>query len=173
MAARDLAVGTTFLLQTIFGILGNFCILYHCFLLYCAGYRLRTIDFIVRNLITANILVLFSTGFHSEKFGVAPHGQWFYVQIFPVCSCGGQGSVHWHHLPLECLPGHQISPRTSRWAKLKVNALKCFVPPVILCWILNMLNTENIVEYRETRASQTEKVSDTVRLFVTTKPETR
>uniref|UniRef100_A0A8C0DVT5 Vomeronasal type-1 receptor n=1 Tax=Balaenoptera musculus TaxID=9771 RepID=A0A8C0DVT5_BALMU len=116
---------TTFLLQTIFGILGNFCILYHYF--------------IVRNLITANILVLFSTGFHSEKFGVAPHGQWFYLQIFPVCSCGGQGSVHWYHLPLECLPGHQISPRTSRWAKLKVNALKCFVPPVILCWILNML----------------------------------
>lgn len=26
-----------------------------------------------------------------------------------------------------------------RWAELKVNALRCFVPPVILCWILNML----------------------------------
>uniref|UniRef100_A0A8C9C470 Vomeronasal type-1 receptor n=1 Tax=Phocoena sinus TaxID=42100 RepID=A0A8C9C470_PHOSS len=119
---------TTFLLQTIFGILGNFCILYHYFLLYCTGYRLRTIDFIVRNVITANIFVLFSAGSHSEKFWVS----------FPVRPCGGQGSVHGHHLPLECLPGHQISPRTSRWAKLKVNALRCFVPPVILCRILNM-----------------------------------
>ncbi|TKC53887.1 hypothetical protein EI555_018642, partial [Monodon monoceros] len=118
MAARDLAVGTTFLLQTIFGILGNFCILYHYFLLYCTGCRLRTIDFIVRNVITANIFVLFSTGSHSEKFWVAPHGQ-----FFPYVRAVGRGMS----IGTTCLLSVFQAIRSVPG------------PPVILCWILNML----------------------------------
>ncbi|KAF5917063.1 hypothetical protein HPG69_013987, partial [Diceros bicornis minor] len=60
MATGNLTVGMIILLQTILGILGNLSLLYHCLLLYFTGCGLMPTDLLVKNLIVANSLVLFS-----------------------------------------------------------------------------------------------------------------
>ena len=108
MATGDLAAGSILLLQTVFGMLGNFSLLYCYLFLYCTGDRLRTVDLIVTNLIVANI-------FHSvvcwilqsnDRFWVEMSQKWICMQSFCLSSRSGQGSIHWHHMHLECLPGH-------------------------------------------------------------------
>ncbi|KAI2592937.1 zinc finger protein 765 [Homo sapiens] len=47
-----------------------------------------------------------------------------------------QGSVHWQHLPPECLPGHHHQPQELRWAELKGNAPKHAGSCVFLSWLL-------------------------------------
>ncbi|MXQ98791.1 hypothetical protein E5288_WYG021833 [Bos mutus] len=141
MSARDLAIAVIFLSQTIFGMLGNFSVLYHYFFLYCTGQRLRTIDLIVKNLIVANILVLFSGGFHDTVKNFEWHfmDSDFACRFFPYVRVVGRGVSIGTTFLLSVFQAITISPRTAKWAELKVKALKCMVPSVILCWTLNML----------------------------------
>ncbi|XP_061241811.1 vomeronasal type-1 receptor 4-like [Bos javanicus] len=141
MAAGDLTAGFILLLQTVFGMLGNFFLLYHYLFLYCTGIRLKTIDFIVKNLIVANILVLLSCGFHN----VMANFQWhnlnrdFACRFFPYVRVVGRGVSIGTTCLLSVFQVITISPRNSRWGGLKVKVLKCVVPSVILCWIVNMV----------------------------------
>ncbi|XP_057567506.1 vomeronasal type-1 receptor 4-like [Hippopotamus amphibius kiboko] len=141
MAARDLAIRTVFLSQTVFGILGNFSLLYHYLFLYCTGYRLKTIDLIVKNLIVANILVLFSSGFHNTvtSFGWHQMNSEFICRFFPYVRGVGRGVSIGTICLLSVFQAITISPRTSRCAELKVKALQLVFPSVILCWMVNML----------------------------------
>ena len=141
MSARDLAVEVIFLSQTVFGMLGNFSVLYHYFFLCCTGQRLRTIDLIVKNLIVANILVLFSSGFHDTVKNFEWHfmDSDFACRFFPYVRVVGRGVSIGTTFLLSVFQAITICPTTVKWAELKVKALKCMVPSVTLCWTLNML----------------------------------
>ncbi|XP_004439094.1 PREDICTED: vomeronasal type-1 receptor 4-like [Ceratotherium simum simum] len=141
MATRDLAVGMIFSLQTLFGTLGNFFLLYHYLFLYFTGCRLRSTDLIIKNLIVANLLVLFSSGIPEamSSFG------WYHVhndfgcRFFPYVRVVGRGVSIGTTCFLSVVQAIMISPRVSRWPELKVKALNCIVPSIFLCWILQML----------------------------------
>ena len=141
MSARDLAVEVIFLSQTVFGMLGNFSVLYHYFFLCCTGQRLRTTDLIVKNLIVANILVLFSSGFHDTVKNFEWHfmDSDFACRFFPYVRVVGRGVSIGTTFLLSVFQAITICPTTVKWAELKVKALKCMVPSVTLCWTLNML----------------------------------
>ena len=113
MATRDLAPGTIFLLQTIFGILGNFSLLYHYLFLSVTRRRIRSTDLIVKDLIVANSFILFCNGIPEAMsyFGWYQVFNDFGCRFFSLCSWSGQGGVHWLHLPLERLPGHHAQPQ--------------------------------------------------------------
>ncbi|XP_058386079.1 vomeronasal type-1 receptor 4-like [Diceros bicornis minor] len=141
MAARDLAVGMIFFLQTSFGILGNFFLLYHYLFLYFTGCKTRSTDLIIKNLIVANLLVLFSSGIHYtiSSLGWYHVGNDFECRFFPYVRAVGRGVSICNTCLLSVVQALMISPRNSRWAELKVKALKCIVPSIFLCWILQML----------------------------------
>ncbi|XP_057567504.1 vomeronasal type-1 receptor 4-like [Hippopotamus amphibius kiboko] len=141
MAAGNVAIRTVFLSQILLGILGNFSLLYHYLFLYCSGYRLKTIDWIVKNLIVANILVLFSSGFHDTvtSFGWHQMNSEFICRFFPYVRGVGRGVSIGTTCLLSVFQAITISPRTSRWAELKVKAQQLVFPSIILCWMVNML----------------------------------
>ncbi|VCW79300.1 unnamed protein product [Gulo gulo] len=141
MATRDLAVGVIILIQTVVGILGNFCLLYHYLLLHFTGCRPRSTDLIVKNLIVANILVLLSVGIHNtmSSFG------WYHIlsdfgcKFFPYVRGVGRGVSIGTTCLLSVFQAITISPMNSRWAALKGKPPKCIVPSIVLCWVLQIL----------------------------------
>lgn len=60
------------------------------------------------------------------------------MQVFPVEGVGGGVSLGTPCL-LRVFQAITIRPRNSRWAELKVKALKGIVPSIFLCWVLQML----------------------------------
>ncbi|ELR49539.1 hypothetical protein M91_15013, partial [Bos mutus] len=141
MATGDLAAGSILLLQTVFGMLGNFSLLYCYLFLWCTGDRLRTVDLIVTNLIVANIFILFSAGFCSPMttFGWNCLKSGSACRVFAYLRGVGRGASIGITCILSVFQAITISPRNSRWAELKVKALKCVVPSIILCWVVNMM----------------------------------
>ena len=141
MATGDLAAGSILLLQTVFGMLGNFSLLYCYLVLCCTGDRLKTVDLIVTNLIVANICILFSTGFCSPiaTFGWNCLKSGSACRVFAYLRGVGRGASIGITCILSVFQAITISPRNSRWAELKVKALKCVVPSIILCWVVNMM----------------------------------
>ncbi|XP_014649809.1 PREDICTED: vomeronasal type-1 receptor 4-like [Ceratotherium simum simum] len=178
MATRDLAVEMILLLQTIFGFLGNFSLLYHYLLCYFTRCRLRSTDVIVKNLIVANLLVLFSSGIHYTM----SHFEWhhflkdFGCRFFPYVRAVGRGVSIGTTCLLSVFQAIMISPRNSKWAELKMKALKCIVPSIFLCWILQMLvnviyptfmswNNKNITNrktFRHCSAARHDKTRDSL-----------
>ena len=141
MATGDLAAGSILLLQTVFGMLGNFSLLYCYLFLYCTGDRLRTVDLIVTNLIVANIFILLSAGFCSPMtdFGWSCLKSGSACRVFAYLRGVGRGASIGITCILSVFQAITISPRNSRWADLKLKALKCVVPSIILCWVVNMM----------------------------------
>uniref|UniRef100_A0A8C4MWH0 Vomeronasal type-1 receptor n=1 Tax=Equus asinus asinus TaxID=83772 RepID=A0A8C4MWH0_EQUAS len=134
-------LGIIFSLQTTFGILGNFSLLYHYLFLYLTGCRLRSTDLIIKNVIAANLLVLFSMGIpHAlSSFGWYQIFDYFGCKTFYyVCGVGRGMSISTTCL-LSVFQAIMISPNNSRWAELKVKAPWCIVPSILLCWILQVL----------------------------------
>ncbi|KAB0352456.1 hypothetical protein FD754_017313 [Muntiacus muntjak] len=144
MFTGDLAAGSILLFQTVFGMLGNFSLLYCYLFLYCTGDRLRTVDLIVTNLIVANIFILLSAGFCSPMtdFGWSCLKSGSACRVFAYLRGVGRGASIGITCILSVFQAITISPRNSRWAELKVKALKCVVPAIVVCWVVNMiLNT--------------------------------
>ncbi|XP_004439091.2 PREDICTED: vomeronasal type-1 receptor 4-like [Ceratotherium simum simum] len=141
MATGNLTVGMIILLQTILGILGNFSLLYHCLLLYFTGCGLMPTDLIVKNLIVANFLVLFSRGIPDamSSFGWYQIFNDFGCRYFSYVPGVGRGVSISTTCLLSVFQAIMISPRNSRWAGLEVKPLKCIAPSIFLCWILHML----------------------------------
>ncbi|XP_014687441.2 vomeronasal type-1 receptor 4-like [Equus asinus] len=141
MAAGDLAVGTIFLLQTTFGILGNFFLLCHYLFLHFTECRQRSTDLIIKNLIVANLLVLSSSGirYTLSAFGWDSVHSDLECRFLPYVRAVGRGVSIGTTCLLSVFQAIIISPRNSRWAGIKVKALKCVVPSISLCWILQML----------------------------------
>ncbi|XP_031312979.1 vomeronasal type-1 receptor 2-like [Camelus dromedarius] len=140
MDASDLAIRSSFLLVTIIGLFGNFSLLYHYVFLFCTGYKLRTVDLIVNNLLVGNILVLFSSGFHYTVTNFAWHvNSEFQCKFSPYVRVVGRGVSIGTTCLLSVFQVITISPRNSRCIELKVKAPKLVVASIILCWIMNML----------------------------------
>ncbi|KAG8525018.1 Vomeronasal type-1 receptor 4 [Galemys pyrenaicus] len=95
---------------------------------------------IVKNLIVANVLLLFSRGIGY----VVNYFDW-YQQNDVGCKCllyfGGIGrgvSISTTCL-LSVVQAFTISPQGSRWAGLREKAAGCILPCIALCWVLSML----------------------------------
>ncbi|NP_001160344.2 vomeronasal type-1 receptor 4-like [Equus przewalskii] len=140
-ASRELVVGIILSLQTTFGILGNFSLLYHYLFLYFTGSRLRSTDLIVKNLIVANLLVLLFSGIpHTmSSFGWYQVYSDFGCRFFLYFRGVGRGVSISTTCLLSVFQAIMICPRKSGRADLKEKALKCVVPSISLCWVLHML----------------------------------
>nr|AIX03353.1 vomeronasal receptor type I [Puma yagouaroundi] len=141
MATRDLAIRVIFLIQTVVGILGNLSLLYHYVLFSFTGCRPRPTDLIVKNLIVANILILVSFGIHHtlSTFGWYNMFSDFGCKFFPYVRGVSRGVSIGMTCLLSVFQAITISPQNSRWTALKEKALKCLVPSLVLCWVLQIL----------------------------------
>ncbi|XP_043752959.1 vomeronasal type-1 receptor 4-like [Cervus elaphus] len=141
MASSFFMIGMIILTQTVIGILGNFSVLSSYIVLHFMGYRLRSTDLILKHLIVANSLVLFSKG--------VPHTMavfgWKHIRSDVGCKLFfflhrvGRGVSISSICLLSVFQVITISPWNSRWAVLKVTAPKYVVLSIFLCWILQML----------------------------------
>ncbi|XP_023439520.2 vomeronasal type-1 receptor 4-like [Dasypus novemcinctus] len=140
MPSRNLAIQIVFLSQTVVGVIGNASLLHHLYL-YFTGCRLRATDLILKHLIVANFLVLFSIGvpqtmaalgwkhFHSDygcKLLYYYHGVGRGMSMATTCL-------------LSVFQATTISPGNSRWADLKGKAPKYIRISISLCWLVYML----------------------------------
>ncbi|KAM6154450.1 vomeronasal type-1 receptor 4-like [Erethizon dorsatum] len=141
MAASEVVIGVIFLLQTMFGVLGNSCLLYHYLFLYFTGCRLRCTDLILKHLIVANLLTLLCKGVPQTiaAFGwqvsLGDVGCKLLFYLHRVGRGGSIGSTCF----LSVFQAITISPRDSRWAGLKVKAPKYVGSLLCPIWVLYSL----------------------------------
>nr|XP_031315101.1 vomeronasal type-1 receptor 4-like [Camelus dromedarius] len=140
MAINHLAIGVIISLQTVAGLLGNFCLVYHFLFLYFTGGRFRSTDVILKHLTSANLLVLLSKEIPEtpEAFGLKPFLNdfgcklVFYIQRVSRDVSMGTTCI------LSIFQVIMISPSGSRLAELKVKAPRFMGTSSILCWIFSM-----------------------------------
>ncbi|XP_005414941.2 PREDICTED: vomeronasal type-1 receptor 3-like [Chinchilla lanigera] len=141
MSPVDLKFGVVFLVQVVLGTLGNLALLYHYCILYFSGCRSRSTDVILRHLTIANSIVILSRGIPET---MAASGLKDFLSdvgcklVFYVHRVGRGVSISTTCL-LSVFQAITISPRSSRWAELKVKALKCSGLSNGLCWVLHLL----------------------------------
>ena len=136
----DVAIGLI-LSQTVFGILGNFSLLYHYLFLYSAGHRLSSTDLNLKHLVVANSLVLLSKGvpWTMAAFGLKDFlNDMGYKLVFYLHRVGMGASISNTYL-LSIFKAITISPRNSRGAELKQKSSKHIGSFIFLCWILHLL----------------------------------
>ncbi|XP_076986976.1 vomeronasal type-1 receptor 4-like [Tamandua tetradactyla] len=141
MSSSDLASGLVFLSQILVGVLGNFCLLYHYLFLYITGYRLRFTDLIIKYLILGNILFILTNGVPRTlaAFGLKDFLNDFGCKLLSYLRRVGRGMSIGSTCLLSIFQAITISPRNSRWAKIKVKAPKYVVFSISLCCLLFML----------------------------------
>ncbi|XP_036736521.1 vomeronasal type-1 receptor 4-like [Manis pentadactyla] len=164
MTSRDTAIGTVFLSQTVFGILGNFYLLYHYVFLYFTECMLRPTDLILQHLTVANSLVLLAKGVpHTmEALGGKYLLNDFGCKLLLYVHRVGRGVSISTTCLLSVLQAITISPLNRRWAMLKVKAPKHVSFLIFLCWVVYMLvntvfpiyltadwSTKNITNYKK------------------------
>ncbi|XP_007955161.2 vomeronasal type-1 receptor 4-like [Orycteropus afer afer] len=141
MSSTEFTLGMLFISQTTVGVLGNFSLLYHHITLYFTGCRLRSTDSILTHLTVANFLVILSKGIPQTlaalgwKDFLNDFGCKFIFYLHRV----GRGVTMGSTCLLSVFQAITISPRNSRWAKLKLKAPKYISPSNILFWVLHML----------------------------------
>ncbi|XP_070355662.1 vomeronasal type-1 receptor 4-like [Equus asinus] len=141
MTSKDVAIGMIFLTQSVFGILGNFSLLYHYIFLHSTGSRLRSTDLIIKHLIVANSLVLLSKGVPQTMaaFGLKDFFNDIRCKLVFYLHRVGRGVSIGSTCLLSIFQAIMISPRYSIWAELKVKASKHIGSCIFSCWILHML----------------------------------
>ncbi|XP_054443234.1 vomeronasal type-1 receptor 4-like [Pteronotus mesoamericanus] len=164
MATSNWGIGILFLLQTLFGILGNFSLLYRYLFLHLTEHRLRSADLVHRHLTVANSLVILSKAVPETMaaFGLKPFlGDIGCKLVFYIHSVSREVSLGTTCL-LSILQAITISPTNSRGAQLKAKVAKHMGTSTFLCWVLHMmissmvpvyvtghLNNENITKRRD------------------------
>ncbi|XP_003509445.1 vomeronasal type-1 receptor 4-like [Cricetulus griseus] len=137
MATTDVAIGVIFLAQTVIGILGNSYLFHH----YLLGYRLRSTDYILQHLITANFLSLLCTGVPQT---MAAFGMKDFLRdigcklVFYLHRVGRTVSISSTSF-LSVFQAIAISPMGSTWAKCKFQAPRYIGSSLCLTWILSLL----------------------------------
>lgn len=149
MATRDFVIELIFLSQNIFGILGNFSLLYHYLFLHFTGCRLRSTDLIVEYLLIANSLVMFSTGTPRtmEVFGWKSFLNDTECKIVYYIQRVARGVSIGSICLLRVCQAITISPRNSRWGQLKMKAPKYIGSTIFLCWVGRMLINIRFTRY--------------------------
>ncbi|XP_005414931.2 PREDICTED: uncharacterized protein LOC102019555 [Chinchilla lanigera] len=105
------------------------------------GCRSRSTDVILRHLTVANFLYILCRGIPETMAALGMEDFLnnvgcklvFYLQAV------GKGMSFSTTCLLSVFQAITISPRSSRWAELKVKALNCIGPCTIICWVLHML----------------------------------
>ncbi|XP_049758345.1 vomeronasal type-1 receptor 2-like [Elephas maximus indicus] len=141
IASLDLKIATILLFQMVVGILGNFSLTIHYILPHFYGYRSRSTDLILRHLTVANSLVILSTGVPQTllAFGLKHFLNDFGCKLVLYLQRVARGMSICTTCLLSVFQTITISPMHSRWAELKLKALKYISPSSILCWTLHML----------------------------------
>ncbi|XP_057352668.1 vomeronasal type-1 receptor 4-like [Manis pentadactyla] len=137
-ACGDLAMGIILLSQTTVGISGNFSLLYHYLFLHFTGGRLRLTDLILKHLILGNSLVILSKGVSQTlaAFGLKHLFSDLGCKLLLYVSRVGRGVSMGATCLLSVFWAVRISPVNSSWKTLQVNAPKCIVFSISLCWIM-------------------------------------
>ncbi|XP_013364818.1 PREDICTED: vomeronasal type-1 receptor 2-like [Chinchilla lanigera] len=140
MTSVDFTIGIILLFQIIFGILGNFALLYHYIFLYFNTYKARSIDLILRHLTVANSLFIIFRGIPETMaaFGLKHFLSSVGCKIIFYVHRVARGVSLSTTCLLSVFQAITISPRSSRWAELKRKALKCIGPLNVFCWVLHM-----------------------------------
>ncbi|XP_023591994.1 LOW QUALITY PROTEIN: vomeronasal type-1 receptor 2-like [Trichechus manatus latirostris] len=136
----DLKIAMILLFHMVVGILGNFSLMYHYTNFYFHGCRSRSTDLILSHLTVANSLVILSRGIPGT---IAAFG----LKDFLDVGCELVSFLHrvsrGVSIGTTCLlsvfQAIIISPKNSRWAKLKLKVLKYVGPSNILYWIMHIL----------------------------------
>ncbi|NP_001160790.1 vomeronasal 1 receptor oryCunV1R1633 [Oryctolagus cuniculus] len=141
MATMDLRIGIISLFLVILGILGNFSLASHYLFLYFHGHRLRPIDLILKHLTVANFLGIILRGIPET---MAALGMEYFLSdfgcklIFYIHRVG-RGVSYGCVCLLSIFQAITISPRNSKWAKLKEKTPRYINISTILCWTLHLL----------------------------------
>ncbi|MBZ3885003.1 Vomeronasal type-1 receptor 4 [Sciurus carolinensis] len=141
MAAGELMMGMIFLTLTVGGILGNFCLLSSYLCLDFSGCRFRCTDLIIKHLVAANCLfLLFRSVPHTmEALGFRHFISDLGCKLVFYVHRVGRGMSCSSTCLLSVFQAITISPRDSRWAKLKVKAPRYTSTSLFLCWSLHLL----------------------------------
>jgi vomeronasal1 receptor len=141
MGSRNLAIGIVLSLQGVFGILGNFSLLFHYLLLYYNEGKLKTIDLILTHVFTANSLIIFSKGM-LQITGAFGWNQFFNDigcnLILYILRLGRSMSIYTTCL-VSVFQAITISPWKSYWKDLIVKIRRLMGFFISLCWILHMM----------------------------------
>ncbi|KAB0346181.1 hypothetical protein FD755_024173 [Muntiacus reevesi] len=137
IASRHLAVGISFLLQTVIGIWGNFSLLYHYLFLYHTQCRMRVTVLICKHLAIANILVILSKGVPQTitTLRLKHFASDFACKLILYVERVGRSMSIGTTCLLSVFQTVTISPVNSCWKNLKVKAPKYVAFSISFCWI--------------------------------------
>ncbi|KAM9756385.1 vomeronasal type-1 receptor 4-like [Dama dama] len=136
-ASSQLAIGITFLLQTVLGIWGNFSLLCHYLFLYHTQCRMRVTVLICKHLAIANILVILPKGVPQTittlrlKYFASDFGCKLTLYVERVGRSMSIGTT----CILSVFQIITISPMNSCWKNIKVKAPKYIAFSISFCWI--------------------------------------
>ncbi|NP_001160878.1 vomeronasal 1 receptor cavPorV1R622 [Cavia porcellus] len=180
MTSVDLKFFTLLLFPICIGSLGNLSLLCQYVFIYFSGSRSRPTDFILTNLTVANLLVILSRGIPDtmSALGMKDFLNNFGCKLVFYVLMVGKGVSFSTTCLLSVFQAITISPRSTRWAELKVKALKYIGHCTILFWVLHMLanirvpmlvseksnneNLTNTIDYQYCSATTTPKDKNTI-----------
>ncbi|XP_072472627.1 vomeronasal type-1 receptor 1-like [Notamacropus eugenii] len=149
MISMDIALGLFSLFQTGLGVLGNSFLLGLYAITFFLGPRVRSIDLLLTHLALVNDVVLLFKGI--------PHTMATLGLTNFLDDVGCKLVFYFHKVArdlslcttclLSSFQAMTLSPRSSRWAKLKARVPKCIVPLFLSCWAFCLLKNCMIVLY--------------------------
>ncbi|XP_052025932.1 vomeronasal type-1 receptor 4-like [Apodemus sylvaticus] len=151
MEASELSVGMIFSFMTVFGILGNFTLLYHYMYIYLTRYRLRSTDWVLMHLTVANILTVLCKGVPQtiSLFGFEDFLDDIGCKLLFTFHGVGRGGCMGSTSLLSVFQAIIISPRSFRYSELKVRTHKCIHLSVYLSWVIHLcISSMNLVFLR-------------------------
>ncbi|XP_014683413.3 vomeronasal type-1 receptor 4-like [Equus asinus] len=139
--SSNMTIGIIGLSQTVMGILGNFCLLYHYLLHGHTKGRLRATDLILKHLTISNSLIILSEGVPQTvvAFGLKHFFNYFWCKLLMYVQRVGRSVSICMTCLLRVFQTIMISPMNSCWKDLKLKAPKYIGFSVSLCWILYMV----------------------------------
>ena len=136
-ASSQLAIGITFLLQTVLGIWGNLSLLYHYLFLYHTQCRMRVTVLICKHLAIADILVILPKGVPQKitTLWLKYFATDFACKLILYVERVGRSMSIGTTCLLSVFQNITISPINSCWKNLKVKAPKYIAFSISLCWM--------------------------------------
>uniref|UniRef100_A0A8D1TCY1 Vomeronasal type-1 receptor n=1 Tax=Sus scrofa TaxID=9823 RepID=A0A8D1TCY1_PIG len=140
-APWEMALKTIFLLQMGFGSLANVLLFFHSISPLLFGHKQRPTDKILTHIVTANLLVLLSSGM--------PHTMAAFVWRKPLSSLGCKCVYYLQRVALSttlcstCVLStcqfFTLIPRKVEWMMLRRRASKFIGPSCCTCWVFGLL----------------------------------
>ncbi|XP_032752114.1 vomeronasal type-1 receptor 4-like [Rattus rattus] len=141
MASENFAMGVFLFSQITVGVLGNTSILFYYVILILNGKHLMPKDLMIEHLTFANCLNIFSRGiprtmsYFGFKVFLDDIGCKLILYVYRIA----RGMCLYMMCLLSCFQAITISPRNSRWIKLKQRANKYIGPSCSVSWFVHLL----------------------------------